>query len=135
MYDQYGCLDRKAVDREVQKFFSTIEKDGAVLAHHLDDIRRLIEKTGSLSDVFVVEVHCCLSWSAAYCEYESDSLNLKKKRISQGSKKNISRPTAHTPLILRYKHKRKGGNIWGLVVIVWMYVSIYCIFTVERVYK
>ena len=44
VYDQYGCLDRKAVDREVQKFFSTIERDAAVLAHRLDGIRRSILK-------------------------------------------------------------------------------------------
>ena len=51
VYDQYGCLDRKAVDREVQKFFSTIERDAAVLAHRLDGIRRSILKicTGKVS--------------------------------------------------------------------------------------
>ena len=47
MYDQYDGLDRIAVGREVQKFFSTNEKDGAVLAHHLGDIRRSILKTDS----------------------------------------------------------------------------------------
>jgi hypothetical protein len=67
VYDQYDGLDRKAVDREVQKFFSTIEKDGAVLAHHLDGIRRSILKTDSPCDVFVVVVRCRLSWSSAYC--------------------------------------------------------------------
>jgi hypothetical protein len=60
VYDQYGGLDRIAVGREDQKFFSTIEKDAAVLGHHLDGIRRSISKKGSHSEVswkrvFVVE--------------------------------------------------------------------------------
>jgi hypothetical protein len=67
VYDQYGCLDRKAVDREDQKFFSTIERDAAVLAHRLDGIRQSIGKKGSPDSVVAVDVRRRLSRSSAYC--------------------------------------------------------------------
>jgi hypothetical protein len=52
VYGQYVLLGRKAVNREVQKFFSTIGKDVAVLAHHLDGTPRSIWNQGTGSTLF-----------------------------------------------------------------------------------
>ena len=71
MYDQYGCLDRKAVDREVQKFFFTI-LFYELARYDLDETVQSIHTIGTPSDVIVVVLRCRLFRPAALVIVISD---------------------------------------------------------------